>query len=412
MSAMSKSTSGKENSRPDWTFIEMFSGVGLVRAGLEQAGWRCIFANDIDEEKAKTYLANYGDDYLLIDDVAHIATHDIPGRPLLATASFPCQDLSVAGNRAGLNGSRSGTFWRFVDLIAAMREEARHPDLIMLENVPGLLTSHGGKDIQAILNALNEQGYLCNLALVDARWFLPQSRTRLFIFGVAEHAVRDHERLYENSWAQIFTPHRASAIGESCLHPSALIGVIKQNPDAAWFPLPVLKCPANQTVSLVSIIQPDRDIPEGWWYPEEKVKRMLDRMRPEHRQQVLEAVPKRSRSVFPAYWRTREEGARLEARFDGLAGCLRTPVGGSSKQSVILAGYGKLRARLFSPREYARLQGAPEHFTLPQDRNAAYMAMGDAVAVPAIAWIAKQILNPIARQVERTKRHADNLVFA
>lgn len=401
-----KATRRRIDSKLGRTFIEMFAGVGLVRAGLEQAGWRCVFANDIDQEKAETYRANCKDDCLVVDDIAQITPRYIPGKVTLATASFPCQDLSVAGNRAGLDGSRSGTFWRFAELISALQNEGRKPSLIMLENVPGLLTSHNGEDVKAILVTLNEQGYLCNMGLIEAKWFVPQSRTRLFIFGVDKRAVGRPEELYEDAWTEMFWPYRMSAISESCVHPKNLLEVMKRNTGVEWFPLPALEQPGNDLTPLVSLMQPDREIPKDWWYSDDKAQRMLNRMRPEHRRQVLEAVPKRRLSVFPAYWRTREEGARLEARFDGLAGCLRTPVGGSSKQSVILAGHGKLKARLFSPREYARLQGVPEHFELPKDRNAAYMGMGDAVAVPAITWIAERILNPIADRLEQAPRSA------
>ncbi len=398
LSRLAKRDSSESGRR---TFIEMFAGIGLVRLGLEGAGWNCVFANDIDQAKADAYVANLGRDSILVSDIKNVAADHIPDSPLLATASFPCQDLSLAGARAGLNGSRSGTFWHFVSLLASLRSQERHPRLVMIENVPGLITSHQGKDFRAVLNAMNDLGYLCNAALVDARWFVPQSRLRLFIFGVNASSCESVDSWYEDDWARVFSPHRASASEESGVHPPLLARAIQKNHNIKWFPLPELEMPSGGIDPLASLIEPDRDIPREWWYDDEKVERLVKRMSPQHRRRVAEAMGRSRRSVFTGFWRTRKEGPRFEVRFDGIAGCLRTSVGGSSKQSVLLVGRERLKARLLSPRECARLQGVQDDFKLPADRNEAYMGMGDAVAVPAIRWIAENILNPLALQVER-----------
>jgi DNA (cytosine-5)-methyltransferase 1 len=102
--------------------------------------------------------------------------------------------------------------------------------------------------------------------------------------------------------------------------------------------------------------------------------------------------------VGAAFRRIRvEDGVRvqrLEARFDGLAGCLRTPAGGSSRQMLLLLDDGKVRARLLNPREAARLMGLSEDYRLPQRANAALKLCGDGVAVPVVRWIAEEILEP------------------
>jgi DNA (cytosine-5)-methyltransferase 1 len=94
------------------TFYEFFAGGGMARAGLGER-WECLFANDIDAKKVAAYSANWGGDRLRAGDVGELTTADLPGRADLAWASFPCQDLSLAGDYAGLKGERSGTFWRF-----------------------------------------------------------------------------------------------------------------------------------------------------------------------------------------------------------------------------------------------------------------------------------------------------------
>ena len=134
-------------------FYEFFAGGGMARAGLGSA-WRCTFANEIDSKKATTYRANWGRHELLVCDVARVPLRAIAGSADLAWASFPCQDLSLAGNGAGLNGERSGTFWSFWRIMEGLAKEGRAPKIIALENVCGALTSHDGKDFAKIGAAL------------------------------------------------------------------------------------------------------------------------------------------------------------------------------------------------------------------------------------------------------------------
>ena len=93
-----------------FSFYEFFAGGGMVRAGLGEA-WRCLFANDFDHKKGETYKKNWGGHELQVIDVGKVKTSDLPSSPDLAWASFPCQDLSLAGGGAGLKGEGSGTFW-------------------------------------------------------------------------------------------------------------------------------------------------------------------------------------------------------------------------------------------------------------------------------------------------------------
>ena len=164
-------------------YYEFFAGGGMARAGLGP-NWTCLFANDIDLKKARSYATNWGEHNFVARDVACLKSTDVPGRTDLAWASFPCQDLSLAGMGAGLDGNRSGTFWPFWKLMKALRAEKRAPRMIVLENVKGALTSHGGKDFAAIGAALAKEDYRFGAMLIDAVHFLPQSRPRLFIVAI------------------------------------------------------------------------------------------------------------------------------------------------------------------------------------------------------------------------------------
>ena len=134
------------------TFYEFFAGGGMAHAGLGR-GWDCLFANDFSEKKAGSYAANWGDRALHVGDIALIESAHLPDQADLAWASFPCQDLSLAGNGAGLDGARSGTFWAFMKIIDGLRVQGRKPRIIALENVYGAITSHNGKDFESMMGS-------------------------------------------------------------------------------------------------------------------------------------------------------------------------------------------------------------------------------------------------------------------
>ena len=164
------------------TVAEFFAGIGLMRMGLEQAGWQTIWANDIDPDKEAMYRRHFddADNHFALGDVHLIESRSIPA-VTLATASFPCTDLSLAGGRRGLAGTGSAAFWGFVDAIRGMGR--RKPPIVLLENVTGFLSSHNGNDFQDACVALNELGYAVDAFIIDAVHFVPQSRQRLFVVG-------------------------------------------------------------------------------------------------------------------------------------------------------------------------------------------------------------------------------------
>ena len=100
-------------------FGEFFAGISLVREAMEPLGWRCVFANDIAPGKAEMYRTRFGFRHFVVDEVNNLTVDQLPADIDLVTASFPCIDLSLAGNRAGLVGEHSGTVWPFLKLLAA-----------------------------------------------------------------------------------------------------------------------------------------------------------------------------------------------------------------------------------------------------------------------------------------------------
>lgn len=377
------------------SFYEFFAGGGMARAGLG-IGWQCLFTNDICPKKAASYAENWGDDHLRISDVAALTTADLPGEADLAWASFPCQDLSLAGLGAGLNGDRSGTFWPFWRLIKTLGDEGRAPRLVVLENVLGALSSHGGKDFAAIGDALVDSGYRFGAVIIDAVHFVPQSRPRLFIIGVRKTSPIPRALVAEGP--------------EGKWHPSALVeacGKLSKRSQESWIWWRLPEPPARSLV-LADLVEDD---PCGVaWHTADETKKLLGMMNPRNLAKVEAAKKAGGRVVGTIYKRTRADGPngekvqRAEIRLDGIAGCLRTPTGGSSRQTIMVIEGEHVRTRLLSPREAARLMGLPDSYMLPKNYNDSYHLVGDGVAVPVVRFLAEHVLEPLlaaASVVER-----------
>ncbi len=359
---------------------EFFAGGGLARLGLEP-DFACVFANDIDPAKARAYRAAFGGEEMREGDVWGLRPADLPGQGALAWASFPCQDLSLAGARRGMAAPRSGAFWGFHALMERLGAEA--PGVLALENVTGLLSSHGGADFTALVHALDGLGYRVGALEIDAALFTPQSRPRLFIVA-ARHAPA----------------HLTAAGPAEPFHTQALRGVVARLPDAlrkrfVWWRLDK---PAQRNTRLTDMLD---DLPVGVaWNTDAQTEHLLAQMSVLQRARVEALRESGRREVGAVFRRIRiEHGQRVqraEARFDGLAGCLRTPTGGSSRQLLLFIEGDALRSRLISPREAARLMGVPDHYALPAGQTAALHLLGDGVCVPVVRWLSQHLLAPLA----------------
>lgn len=369
----------------NFRFFEFFAGGGMVRAGLGPS-WQCLFANDFDPKKAVAYRENWGDAELVVDDVRAITPGACPGIPDLVWGSFPCQDLSLAGAGAGLEGERSGSFWPFFDLVRQLRREGRGPRLLVLENVYGTLRSHGGRDFRAIADALAAEGFSFGAMIIDASHWVPQSRPRLFVVA-ADSSVDVPGGLLTDGATDLWHP---AALREAW---ASLAPETKEK--WLWWSLPT---PPPRRSVFADLIEEE---PEGVrWHSPEETQKLLGMMGHLHAQKVQQAKLAARKMVGAVYKRTRvtEEGAkvqRAEVRFDDVAGCLRTPGGGSSRQVILIVEGTTIRSRLISARETARLMGLPDAYRLPTNYNDAYHLTGDGVVVPVVRFLAETMFEPV-----------------
>lgn len=370
---------GARHSSYDKTLVEYFAGIGLVGLGLQQAGWRVVYANDFSPEKYQMYRDAFGDgSHYKVADVFDLAADAIP-LATLATCSFPCIDLSLAGKQNGLSGKHSSAFWGFIRVLERQGEMA--PPIVLLENVSGWLHSNEGQDFRLTIKTLNDLGYACDVFELDAIHFVPQSRPRIFVVGT---------RLVSPLLSVAPLLKRSSA-----LLPSELRRVLLQNKDLRWCNLYAPEPPPKLREGLSKRIVEQLSDDDPRWWSDQEVERHLAMMAPSHRQRVEVLAVQTKKSFRTVYRRMRAGQQKAEVRRQDVAGCLRTARGGSSKQILLEAGDGKVRMRHMTPREYARLQGVPEDYAIHVPDLQALTGFGDAVCVPVFDWIGRNVLNPL-----------------
>ncbi|WP_207915289.1 DNA cytosine methyltransferase [Micromonospora sp. 15K316] len=362
---------------------EFFAGIGLVRTALERvkgAQIEVAWANDIKQAKYDAYAANYPDafDHFKVRDIREVEAADLPTGIELATSSFPCIDLSLAGNRRGLVGEQSGMFWEFARILEGM---SPRPSVVLLENVQGFATSHKGKDLEDAMRRLSEFGYSLDVLAIDARHFVPQSRPRMFIIGIQKDRLPTHARAEvpptsdtRPAWVQaIHAKHRATL----SMH---------------YINLPSLPEGPQDLEGFV-----EADVNPGLWWNDDRVDAFVKSLSEIQKARFEALLTADSITHRTAYRRTRQGVSVWELRKDGIAGCLRTTGGGSSKQALVRVGKGSKAIRWMTPREYANLMGAHDYKLLAGTPNQQLFGFGDAVVVDVIEWIGNNYLLPVLR---------------
>ena len=241
--------------------------------------------------------------------------------------------MSLAGKRRGLAGEQSGALFGFLQVIEQLGE--RRPPLVLLENVPGFLTSHDGADFATAVDELAALGYWLDSFVIDARWFVPQSRPRLFLVGYHDELVgpplvrrRPDADAIDDPWRQAIRraerlrPARLMAAMEA-IEPRDRLGDrrLRRRRARRATRSPISSTPATTSRGGATTKSSGT------------AQMMFDRHR---RQMDALAAASTAPVLLTGFRRIREGQQRLEVRFDGVAGCLRTPRGGSAKQIVLM----------------------------------------------------------------------------
>ncbi len=353
--------------------IDFFGGLGLVGEGLRRAGVRPVLVVDSNPQKQFLHDARSTTPYML----AGIENRGLrfPDAEVWA-ASWPCTDLSIAGRMSGLRGSRSGIVWNWLDHV-----ERDRPAALLLENVLGLIHDSACSEL---LQRIGGLGYYLDALVVDARHFVPQSRPRLLIVGIRHHALSELAVARDDDfsgWSDRIRQYPD-------LRPRRLLELLESSgAGLATVALPPLP---TRTLDLAHIL--DRNGVVHRWWAGDRLRRQFA-MIPEHHRRELLAIPGR---YLTGHRRMRGGIQRLELRVDELCGCLRA-AGGSARSIVARNFDGEVGLRWLTGFEAAQLQGIDEYpwkdFTDPLVAG----AVGDAVCIPVIEWVARNVLLPMLK---------------
>jgi DNA (cytosine-5)-methyltransferase 1 len=360
--------------------LEFFAGIGLARLGLEEAGFHVAWANDYEKDKRDLYAGHFKDEEsasshsFTLGDIGDVTGSDLPRNSSLAWGSSPCTDLSLAGSRGGLKSGESNAFWHYMRVLDELGPDK--PPIAVLENVVGLASSHGGDDLTEAIRAFNDLGYSVDILAIDARRFVPQSRPRLFLVAAQNvpTLVADSKHELRPEWLQSFYEDP-----NLIMHRAAL------------------PTPPEMLLSGFSEQVEHMEPNDTRWWDSARTALFRNSLSAVQAQRIETLVAGKDVVYRTAYRRTRKGVAVWEVRPDDISGCLRTARGGSSKQAVVQLGRGGLRVRWMTPVEYARLMGAGDYNLEGARTNQALFAFGDAVAVPAVRWLAENYLMPLLR---------------
>ena len=356
-------------------FASLFSGVGGFDLGFERAGMRCAWQCEIDKD-ARKVLANHWPDITCYEDVRNVGKGCEPVD--LICGGFPCQDVSVAGKRAGLAGGRSGLWFEFARVIDELE-----PGWVVIENVPGLLSSNKGRDFAVIIQWLADRGYGVAWRVLDSQYFgVAQRRRRVFIvasFGTGSSAevLFEREGMSRDSapsrkagekvaYSLRANPSHSGDKGDGGINTTLVTGTLDRKSTSAN-----RGSQANETEFIVTaydIHQNDdgrKDRPDGGLYVKETDVSLT----------IQTSGQGKSKTLVMAHGQ-----ANAEITED------ISPTLQLLHEQPIVNGVRRL-----TPTECERLQGFPDGWTGGQSDSARYRQMGNAVTVNVAEWIGRRI---------------------
>ena len=385
--------------------VSLFSGVGGFDLALERNGIPVVASVEIDK-KARGVLARHFPNAQLFSDVTEVTGGQLRDAGFvpddgIVTGGFPCQDLSVAGRRAGLAGGRSGLFWEIVRLAAELE-----PRWLILENVPGLLSSNGGRDMGIVLGALGELGYGFAYRVLDAQYFgVAQRRRRVFIVGclgddgsapsevlALREGVRGNpapSREARQEPAGDAGPGVANTLGTKRRHDL-------DNETYVPFVKVIRSGARDENGELPPEVWAERDVAPTLNVMDDTGESRATVLAFGHKQ-GLDIQP--SETAFPTL-RLNGDGAAVATLFEDdrrtgpriheeVARTLQSFMGTGGNNVPMVA---ETTVRRLTPVECERLMGFSDGWTEGQADAPRYKQMGNAVAVPVVEWIVSRIV--------------------
>ena len=358
-------TTYRANGKTEFTFIDLFAGIGGMRRAFEGVGGKCVFTSEWNKYSRQTYSANYELDHAIAGDITKIKEEDTPEHDLLL-AGFPCQPFSIAGvskknslgTPHGFEDKTQGTL--FFDIARILKHH--QPSAILLENVKNLVSHDGGKTFQVIKDTLTELGYYFDTRVIDAKSYLPQHRERIFIAGFRTDMDFNFDEL------NIPSTDTGPKL-ESILHPQN--GSQEEEPP--------------YTIGEKATVNDKYTLSDKLW---------------NYLQDYAEKHRKRGNGFGFGLVGPNDTSRTLSARYykDG--------------SEILLKQKGKNPRRL-TPRECSRLMGfdrpTENGFIIPVSDTQAYQQFGNAVAVPVVEDIAK-FMSPFI--VEEKKHSGQIFIFS
>jgi DNA (cytosine-5)-methyltransferase 1 len=336
-------------------FISLFSGIGGFELGLERAGMECVAVCEIDKN-AQAVLRRHFPNAEIYNDVREVGkeTHERKAIDLIC-GGFPCQDLSIAGKRAGLAGERSGLWFEFARVIDELE-----PQWVIIENVPGLLSSNKGRDFAVIIQWLAQRGYGVTWRVLDAQYFgVPQQRRRVFIVGSFGDG-RAAEVLFESESGAGSTPPSRETGKEVAYS-------LRANPSRSGD-----KGDGGINTTLINT---------GWDTPAATLRGFGHGWQGQHNDTNAVVV-----NTLPTIWHNHQQDGSIRVQEDGTVPTV-SHQWGTGGNNVPFVGVRRLM-----PVECERLQGFPDGWTAGQSDSARYRQLGNAVAVPVVEWIGNRIM--------------------
>ena len=341
------------------TFGSLFAGVGGFDLGFESAGWQCGFQVEWDKH-CQQILARHWPDVPRWSDVSTVNGTELPPVDCITFGS-PCQDLSVAGKRAGLDGNRSNLFFEATRIIKEMRDATgnQYPRVAVWENVPGALNSNKGADFSAVLDNLADSGALAiEWAVLDAQHFgIPQRRRRIFLVAIYDPAIA------RNCGTQILPVTKGSRRNTK-----------KGNTQGERITSPIGESTTG-TQPFVKVTRPaSNEHPEIW--------------REEETCPTLNAFDNTGESRATVIFTAQRVGEPPRIYENTTPSLLSRMVTGGNNVPMIANNYA---VRRLTPLECERLMGWPDNHTAGQADTHRYKQCGNGVAAPVAQWVAQQL---------------------